>query len=74
MVWLLEVKLLNPLYKLLVQQKRVLQLMYFSESRAHTVPLFAPSKSPPLNTLYLETVPSNNVQPLMFNLLPPTKK
>ena len=50
-VWLLGVKLLNPLYKPLVQQKRVLQLMYFSESRAHAVRLFAPSKFLHLNML-----------------------
>ena len=39
-------------------QKRVLRLMYFSEPRAHAVPLFTSSKILPLNMLYVETVVS----------------
>ena len=38
--------------------KRVLRLMYFSEPRAHVVPLFTSSKIPPLNMLYVATVSS----------------
>ena len=41
MVWRLGVKLPKThLQKILVLQKRVLRLMYFSEPRAHAVPLF----------------------------------
>ena len=59
MAWLLGVKLLNSIYKkILVLQKRVLRLMYFSEPRAHAVPLFTSSKILPLNMLYVETVSS----------------
>lgn len=36
------------LQKILVLQKRVLRLMYFSEPRAHAVPLFISSKILPL--------------------------
>ena len=46
------------LQKILVLQKRVLRLMYFSEPRAHVVPLFTSSKILPLNMLYIETVSS----------------
>ena len=46
------------LHKLLVLQKRVLRLMYFSEPRAHTVSLFITSNILPINMLYVETVSS----------------
>ena len=39
-------------------QKRVLRLMYFSEPRAHVVPLFISSKILPLQMLYAEKVSS----------------
>ena len=39
-------------------QKRVLRLMYFSEPRAHAVPLFISSKILPLQMLYAEKVSS----------------
>ena len=45
------------LQKILVRQKRVLRLMYFSEPRAHAMPLFTSSKSF-LKMLYVETVSS----------------
>ena len=48
----------SHLQKILVLQKRVLRLMYFSEPRAHAVPLFTFSKILPLNMLYVETVAS----------------
>ena len=44
-------------------QKRVLRFMYFSQPRAHAVPLFTPSKILPLNMLYVETVSS-----IMFDI------
>ena len=46
------------LQKLLVQQKRVLRLMYFSEPRARAVSLFITSNILPINMLYVETVSS----------------
>ena len=46
----------SHLQKILGLQKRVLRLMYFSEPRAHAVPLFTSSKILPLNMLYVETV------------------
>ena len=46
------------LQKILVLQKRVLRLMYFSEPRAHAVPLFISSKILPLQMLYAEKVSS----------------
>ena len=48
----------SHLQKILVLQKLVLRLMYFSEPRAHAVPLFTSSKILPLNMLYFETVSS----------------
>ena len=51
------------LQKLLVLQKRVLRLMYFSEPRAHAVSLFITSNILPINILYVETVSS-----LMYNV------
>ena len=51
------------LQKILVLQKRVLRLMYFSEPRAHAVPLFISSKILPLQMLYAEKVSS-----IMFDL------
>ena len=59
-VWRLGVKLpkKNHLQKILVLQKRVLRLMYFSEPRAHAVPLFISSKIVPLQMLYAEKVSS----------------
>ena len=41
-----------------IQIKRVLRLMYFSEPRAHAVPLFTSSKILSVNMLYVETVSS----------------
>ena len=59
MVWRLGVKLPKSIYKnILVLQKRVLRLMYFSEPRAHAVPLFISSKILPLQMLYAEKVSS----------------
>ena len=46
------------LKKILVLQKRALHLMYFSEPRAHAVPLFISSKILPLQMLYAEKVSS----------------
>ena len=46
------------LQKILVLQKRVLRLMYFSEPRAHAVPLSISSKILPLQMLYAEKVSS----------------
>ena len=48
----------NSFTKILVLQKRVLRLMYFSEPRAHAVPLFISSKILPLQMLYAEKVSS----------------
>ena len=48
----------SHLQKILVLQKRVLRLMFFSEPRAHAVPLFNSSKILPLNMLHIETVSS----------------
>ena len=61
----------SHLQKILVLQKLVLRLMYFSEPRAHAVPLFTTSKILSLNMLYIETVSS-----IMFDvpcLTVPTK-
>ena len=44
------------LQRLLVLQKGVLRLMYFSEPRAHAVSLFITSNILPINMLYVETV------------------
>ena len=41
----------SHLQKIILLQKRVLRLMYFSEPRAHAVPLFTSSKILPLNML-----------------------
>ena len=46
------------LQKLLVLQKRVLRLMYFSEPRAHAVSLFITANVLPINMLYVKTVSS----------------
>ena len=46
------------LQQILVLQKGVLRLMYFAESRVHTVPLFISSKILPLQMLYAEKVSS----------------
>ena len=46
------------LQKILVLQKRVLRLMYFSEPRAHAVPLFISSKILPLQMLCAEKLSS----------------
>ena len=46
------------LQKILVLQKRVLRLMYFSEPRAHAVPLFISSKILPLQMFFAEEVSS----------------
>ena len=48
----------SHLQKILVLQKHVLRLMYFSEPRAHAVPLFTYSKILSINMLYVETVSS----------------
>ena len=44
------------LQKLLVLQKRVLRLMYFSEPTGHTMSLFITSIILSINMLYVETV------------------
>ena len=44
--------------KILVLQKRALRLKYFSNPRAHAMPLFISSKILPLNMLYVKTVSS----------------
>ena len=44
--------------KILELHKRVLRLMYFSEPRAHALPLFISSKILPLQMLYAEKVSS----------------
>ena len=44
------------LQKLLVLQKRVCRLMYFSEPRAHAVSLFITSNILPTNMLYVDTI------------------
>ena len=54
--WLQAAK--THLQKLLVLQKRVLRLMYFSEPRAHAVSQFITSNILPINMLYVETVSS----------------
>ena len=46
------------LQKILVLQKWVLRLLYFSELRAHALPLFISSKILPLQMLYAEKVSS----------------
>ena len=46
------------LQKLLVLQKRVLRLMYFSKPRAHATSLFISSNILPIDMLYVETVSS----------------
>ena len=48
----------SHLQKIHVLQKRVPWLMYFSEPRAQTVPLFTSPKLLSLNTSYVETVTS----------------
>ena len=55
------------LQKILVLQKRVLRLMYFSEPRAHAVPLFISSKILPLQMLYAEKV-GGKVSSIMFDV------
>ena len=49
--------------KIVVLQKRVLRLMYFSEPRAHAVPLFVSSKILPLQMLY-----AGKVSSIMFDV------
>lgn len=44
----------SNLNKIVVLQKRALRLMYFSETRAHAIPLFVRSVVLPLNTLYFK--------------------
>ena len=46
------------LQKLLVLQKHALRLMYFSEPRAHPVPLLITTNILPINMLYVEIVSS----------------
>ena len=62
MVWRLGVKLPKPTYiylqKILLLQKRVPRLIYFSEHRAHAVPLFISAKILLLQMLYAEKVSS----------------
>ena len=40
--------------KILILQKRALRLMYFSDRRAHAIPLFVRSSVLPLNMLYFK--------------------
>ena len=59
MVWWLGVKLPKPIYKkFLCFKNESFRLMYFSEPRAHAVPLFISSKILPLQMLYAEKVSS----------------
>ena len=44
----------SNLNKILILQKRALRLMYFSDSRAHAIPLFVRSSVLPLNMLYFK--------------------
>ena len=44
------------LNKILVLQKRVLRLIYFTDRREHTIPLFAKAKILPVTFLYYEAV------------------
>ena len=44
----------SSLNKILILQKRALRLMYFSDSRAHAIPLFVRSGVLPLNMLYFK--------------------
>ena len=44
----------SNLNKVLMLQKRALRLMYFSDSRAHAIPLFVRSGVLPLNMLYFK--------------------
>ena len=47
----------NPhLNKILVLQKRVLRLIYFTDRREHAIPLFAKAKILPVTFLYYEAV------------------
>ena len=55
------------LQKILVFQKRVLRLMYFSEPTAHAVILFISSKILPLQMLYAEKV-GGKVSSIMFDV------
>ena len=59
MVWRLRGQTAKThLQKILTLQKRVLHLIYFSETRTHAVPLFISSKILPLQMLYDEKVSS----------------
>ena len=59
MVWRLRGQTAKThLQKILTLQKRVLHLIYFSETRTHAVPLFISSKILPLQMLYAEKVSS----------------
>ena len=44
----------SKLNKILILQKRALRLMYFSDRRAHAIPLFVRSSVLPLNMLYFK--------------------
>ena len=44
----------SNLNKIVILQKRALRLMYFSETRAHAIPLFVRSGVLPLNMLYFK--------------------
>ena len=44
----------SSLNKILILQKRALRLMYFSDRRAHAIPLFVRSGVLPLNMLYFK--------------------
>ena len=59
----------SHLNKILVLQKRALRIMYFSNSRAHAVPLFVSANILPLNLLYFETV-SNLMYDISKNSAP----
>ena len=48
----------NYLNKILILQKRALLLMYFADSKAHSVPLFVHSRILPLTILYCHLVSS----------------
>ena len=56
--------------KILILQKCVLRLIYFTPYRAHAVPLFAQSNIIPVNMLYFKTV-SSTMHDVFNNLTPP---
>ena len=58
------------LEKILILQKRVLRLIYFTPYTAHAVPLFVQSNIIPVNMLYFKTV-SSLMHDVSHNRIPP---